>query len=246
MDGDRERIPYEADALINQLSHYCVDREYTMARRSHEYLLGNATWPTEWILQSVLIAWYDYLYTGDLRAVKTHYETLKNKTLTALSGTDGFVSLTPEKLTPELYASINLRGQTLKNIVDWPHTGILGLGKAEGGETDGFVFRDVNTVVNAYHYCALELMARMAGAAGESEDSAAYARRPAVWRTISTNNCSIKKPALTATASAPTTARCTPTCSRSASDSPTQNGRRPLRISLRRGAWPAASTARNS
>lgn len=85
---------------------------------------------------------------------------------------DGFVSLTPEKLTPELYASINLRGQTLKNIVDWPHTGILGLGKAEGGETDGFVFRDVNTVVNAYHYCALELMARMAGAAGESEDSA--------------------------------------------------------------------------
>ena len=176
VDGDRERIPYEADALINQLSHYCVDREYTMARRSHEYLLGNATWPTEWILQSVLIAWYDYLYTGDLRAVKTHYETLKNKTLTALSGTDGFVSLTPEKLTPELYASINLRGQTLKNIVDWPHTGILGLGKAEGGETDGFVFRDVNTVVNAYHYCALELMARMAGAAGESEDSAAYAR----------------------------------------------------------------------
>ena len=31
-------------------------------------------------------------------------------------------------------------------------------------------------MVNAYHYCALELMARMAEAAGESEDSAAYAR----------------------------------------------------------------------
>ena len=29
VDGDRERIPYEADALINQLSHYCVDREYS-------------------------------------------------------------------------------------------------------------------------------------------------------------------------------------------------------------------------
>ena len=105
-----------------------------MARRSHEYLLGNATWPTEWILQSVLIAWYDYLYTGDLRAVKTHYETLKNKTLTALSGTDGFVSLTPEKLTPELYASINLRGQTLKNIVDWRTRGSWDSARRKGAK----------------------------------------------------------------------------------------------------------------
>ena len=170
VDGDRERIPYEADALINQLSHYCVDREYTMARRSHEYLLGNATWPTEWILQSVLIAWYDYLYTGDLRAVKTHYETLKNKTLTALSGTDGFVSLTPEKLTPELYASINLR----ENVSSTGRTrGSWDSARRKGSEEKPTVSvsRDVNTVVNAYHYCALELMARMAGAAGESEDS---------------------------------------------------------------------------
>ncbi|PRD48856.1 family 78 glycoside hydrolase catalytic domain [Sphingobacterium haloxyli] len=28
VDGDRERIPYEADALINQLCHYCVDNEF--------------------------------------------------------------------------------------------------------------------------------------------------------------------------------------------------------------------------
>ena len=50
VDGDRERIPYEADALINQLCHYGVDREYAIARRSHEYLLQHPTWPTEWIL----------------------------------------------------------------------------------------------------------------------------------------------------------------------------------------------------
>ena len=39
VDGDRERIPYEADALINQLSHYCVAREYNIARYTHEYLI---------------------------------------------------------------------------------------------------------------------------------------------------------------------------------------------------------------
>ena len=52
VDGDRERIPYEADAYINQLCHYGVDREYTMARYTHEYLITHATWPTEWILHS--------------------------------------------------------------------------------------------------------------------------------------------------------------------------------------------------
>lgn len=177
VDGDRERIPYEADALINQLSHYCVDREYTMARRSHEYLLQNATWPTEWILQSVLIAWNDYLYTGDPRSVRKYYDLLKSKTLTALAGDDGFIRVTPDRLTPEFYESIRLRGQNLQNIVDWPHTGILGLGKNEGGEADGYVFTEVNTVVNAYYYRALRLMARMASALGEQVDAAAYGER---------------------------------------------------------------------
>jgi len=32
VDGDRERIPYEADALINQLCHYSVDREFSIAQ----------------------------------------------------------------------------------------------------------------------------------------------------------------------------------------------------------------------
>ena len=56
VDGDRERIPYEADALINQLGQYSVVREYSMARYSEEYLINHGTWPTEWILQSVLLA----------------------------------------------------------------------------------------------------------------------------------------------------------------------------------------------
>ena len=49
VDGDRERIPYEADAYLNQLAHYGVDREFALARYSHEYLLANPTWPTEWL-----------------------------------------------------------------------------------------------------------------------------------------------------------------------------------------------------
>ena len=47
VDGDRERIPYEGDAYINQLGHYCTDREYSMARRTNEYFISNPTWPSE-------------------------------------------------------------------------------------------------------------------------------------------------------------------------------------------------------
>ncbi|TYR37580.1 Bacterial alpha-L-rhamnosidase [Sphingobacterium phlebotomi] len=170
VDGDRERIPYEADALINQLCHYCVDNEFTMARASHEYLLHNATWPTEWIMQSVMMAWNDYLYTGDLRSVSAHYETLKAKTLTGLEDSNGLISTKTGKQSSDLLKSINLQRDTLRDIVDWPHSGILGLGKKEQGETDGFVFRPYNAVVNAYYYHALRLMARLAKEMERADD----------------------------------------------------------------------------
>ena len=178
VDGDRERIPYEGDVLINQLAHYCVAGEYSMARYTHEYLIHNPTWPTEWILQSVLIAWEDYMYTGNTHSLEHFYEDLKAKTLTALSDEKGLISTRTGKVTTDLLQSIHLNGQ-LRDIVDWPHTGILGLEKEEGGETDGFVFTDVNTVVNAYHYRALTLMARIAETLGKEADQQHFAKKAA-------------------------------------------------------------------
>lgn len=176
IDGDRERISYEGDAVINQLSHYSVAREYNMARYSHEYLIHYPTWPTEWILQSVLMAWEDYMYTGNRQSMEHHYADLKAKTLTTLADKNGFISTTTGKVTPEVLESIHFKGQ-LRDIVDWPHTGILGLEKEEGGETDGFVFTDVNTVVNAFHYRALTLMAQIAEALGKGNDQKFYQER---------------------------------------------------------------------
>ena len=175
VDGDRERIPYEADAYINQLCHYGVDDEYTMARRSMEYLLYNPTWPTEWILTSVLMAWKDYLYTGNTDFIQKYYDDLKNKTLIALTDENGLISTKTGKLTKEVLAGIHFNG-TIRDIVDWPHSGILGLSNDDSGETDGFVFTDYNTVVNAYHYKSLVLMSKMASAIGKTEDSKLYAK----------------------------------------------------------------------
>jgi len=173
VDGDRERIPYEADALINQLCHYGVDREYSMARHSHEYLLEKPTWPTEWILQAVLIAWYDYMYTGDDRSLRANYDVLKARSLMQLREQNGLISTTTGLQTPEFLSSIRF-GEKIRDIVDWPHTGILGLNKAEGGEADGFVFTDYNAVTNAYHYEAVKLMGKIARVLDFPDEASRY------------------------------------------------------------------------
>jgi hypothetical protein len=174
VDGDRERIPYEADAYINQLGHYGVAREYSMGRYSHEYLINRPTWPTEWILQSVLMAWNDYLYTGNKESLQHFYTDLKAKALLPLADESGLISTKTGKVTPEVLESVHFKG-TLKDIVDWPQTGILGLGKNEPGETDGFVFQNVNTVVNAYHFQAVSQLVQIAKVLSQTTDEQKFA-----------------------------------------------------------------------
>ncbi|MBP3557676.1 MAG: hypothetical protein J6K20_08250 [Thermoguttaceae bacterium] len=177
VDGDRERIPYEGDALPNQLSHYCVDREFSLARVTLEYLIFHPTWPTEWHLQIPQIAWFDYLYTGDARHIRRYYEDIKAKTLVALAEDNGLISTRKGKTTPEFFASLHFKGSSspFGDIVDWPHKGLAGNENAESGETDGFVFNDFNVVVNAYHHVALNSAKRFAEILGEEADAAFFA-----------------------------------------------------------------------
>ena len=166
VDGDRERIPYEGDAVINQLSHYATDREYTLARRTHEYLLTHATWPAEWVLQSVTMAWNDYMYTADKRSLEHFYEILKSKTLADLAGTDGLLHVSAERQTPEFIKDIHLTfGNRVESLVDWPP-----------GERDGYEMSDTCTVTNAYYYQALLLMSEIAATVGQEKDATTYGK----------------------------------------------------------------------
>lgn len=174
VDGDRERIPYEADALINQLGHYYTDREFSMARHSYEYLIYNPTWPTEWNLQTLIMAWADYMHTANPQSIAQCYDDLKAKTLLALKEINGLISSRTGKLTPEFYKSIHFKGKNFRDIVDWPQTGTVGEEKQEPGESDGYVMTTYNTVVNAYHYEALQLMSLIAGVLGNKADQKLY------------------------------------------------------------------------
>ncbi len=147
VDGDRERIPYEADAYINQLGHYAVDREFSLARYSHEYLLTQPTWPTEWKQHSVLMAWADYEATGDPRSLARCYAVLRReKIYLDRARPDGLVD-----------------SRDLRDLVDWP-----------GGERDDFDFKPVNAVVNAFHYHTLRLMRRIAAVLSRTDDAALF------------------------------------------------------------------------
>lgn len=183
VDGDRERIPYEADALINQLSHYCVDSEYAMARRSVAYLMENPTWPTEWQLEMVLTAWYDYLYTGDKALLEKYYDVIKAKTLVDLTAENGLISTETGLVTPEVKAAINYHGtDPIKDIVDWPRSGSFGIDKLEAGEADGYDMTSYNTVVNALHNGSLQYMARIAAALGNRQDEKFFLEKAATHR----------------------------------------------------------------
>ncbi len=151
VDGDRERKPYEADVLINQLSHYCVDARYDIARLTHEYLLEHPTWPTEWRLQSVILAWHDFMWSGDDGSLREHYAVLKGRAMT-------------ERRTPEgLFRGWN-KGD-ITDIVDWP-----------AGERDGYdMAPEVKTVTTAFHYRALVLLEKIATHLGKSADAAEFA-----------------------------------------------------------------------
>ena len=165
VDGDRERIPYEADAYLNQLSHYTTDREYAIGRRTIEYFMQHPTWPTEWQLHVALMFWADYMYTGNTDLIERYYDDLRWKTLVGLIGDDHLVS--SGRVTPEYMRKLGFgdRDEELRDIVDWPpaqkDTGWK-LATAEG-ERDGFVFRPNNTVINALFYRNMEIMAAFAG-----------------------------------------------------------------------------------
>lgn len=148
----RERDPYEGDALIDQASQYSVQRSYGLARYSNSYLCRRPTWPAEYHLMSVLSAWQDYLATGDSDHFATDYSYYVAKNFDADLGSDGLVHKAPGSSS-----------QYNADLVDWPVS-----------ERDGYVFTDVNTVINSFQYAAYATLAQVAGVLGNTADEAKY------------------------------------------------------------------------
>lgn len=178
VDGDRERIPYEADAYLNQLSHYTTDREFAIGRRTIEYFMEHPTWPTEWQQHVALLIYADYMYTGNTELIERYYEALKHKTLYELSNEDGLI--TSKKVTEEFMYKLGFKPgykKPLTDIVDWPSKNFAG--SKTKGERDGFVFKPYSTVINAFFYENMNIMAEFASLLGKTHDALDFEYRAA-------------------------------------------------------------------
>jgi hypothetical protein len=133
----------------------------------------------------VLMAWADYMVTGDARSLEKYYEELKKKCLLPLARQDGLISTTTGLVTEDFLEGIHYHGRHFRDIVDWPqgtpanetvHRSDKGSVRIEG-ETDRYVFSDINTVVNAFHYRNLVLMSKIAGVLDKKDDTGWFTER---------------------------------------------------------------------
>lgn len=158
IDGERERIPYEADAYINQLSHYACDLDPRVARATVAHLLAHPTWPTEWSLHMPMMAAADYMAAGDAVLGREHYDELKKKLLMDKAREDGLIKASA--------------------IVDWP-------GGERDGYNDGVVDPKkkqqvgpmINTVANAFYYHSLNQMTLLARALNKTDDACDFEQK---------------------------------------------------------------------
>ena len=153
VDGDRERLAYEADAYLAQLGYYAGDADPRIERATFDRLMKFPTWPSEWSPHMVFMAYADWMQTGDTAWLAARYEGLKTKLLDERVGPDGLVMSTPQLIKHG-------------DIVDWP-----------AHERDGYVFTGVNTVVNAFHLRALQEMGELAEALGKKQEAAKFAEQ---------------------------------------------------------------------
>jgi hypothetical protein len=163
IDGDRERLPYEADSYITQLGTYAVTSDDTLVRAMADYFATHTTWPTEWKQFFIRIIHDDWMHSGKTDLVRKHYALMKDvKAWRSKRRADGLVVTQGEKMVP------SPDGGKVRDIVDW--------GKCY---RDGFVFTEVNAVVNALHYQNLRELAAMARAIGKDNDAALFDKEAA-------------------------------------------------------------------
>lgn len=167
----RERRPYEGDLLVNGLTSFAVSSHYSLNRHTLDYLIDNPTWPEDYKLFNVEMAWQDYLYTGDESLLERRYADLKVK-LNRGVGEDSFDGASTD-FTGNLKNGHGVNNYdekvglvTNNGLVDWPIP-----------ERDGFVEGKYNTTFNAVFYNTYLIMSKIARLTGHTDDIAHFENR---------------------------------------------------------------------
>ncbi|MBE6372911.1 MAG: hypothetical protein E7055_12675 [Lentisphaerae bacterium] len=99
----RERIAYEADAMLNLHSYYVFNPDLRLVRRHLSHQLNHPTWPCEWS-QLMAMLFYDYWQeTGDTAFIAAHFDRLRDYSAYLNLIEDGLIRQFP-----------------LDMVIDWP------------------------------------------------------------------------------------------------------------------------------
>ena len=153
----RERAPYEADAWLQQRAHLAIDCSADaigLGRYSVDWLIANRTWPTEWPMYLILAVYDSWMISGDIGQVRDRYRALR----TLLP--DRYIDQASGLIIKDPGESSTMDG----DLVDWPPS-----------ERDGYLFGQVNTVVNALACRAYRIMSVFAERLDEHSDHSRYA-----------------------------------------------------------------------
>ncbi len=113
LDGNRERLPYEADAHINLLAQFAVVPDPRLARATILHLAENPTWPIEWAFEFISLVRAYWQYTGDADLLLEVYPHLLPRVFPERWGAGSLlVEVNGEGL--------RLGATDLKPIIDWP------------------------------------------------------------------------------------------------------------------------------
>ena len=143
IDGERERQPYEGDALSNLLGDLCCGGSAITAKRTIDWLLKTPTWFTEWQLITPFLVYYYWLYTGDQTSVNGWMAELEKLVATFEMQSNNLLrDATKEELV----------NRVRRDLIDWPY-----------GERDGYELGKYNLTPNCYYAETLRVMAELTG-----------------------------------------------------------------------------------
>lgn len=155
----RERLAYEADAFVTQLTAFTTEGSAHTARRTLAYLVGHPTFPCEW-WQTMVPLFYEYLlHTADFDFVAHHYPYLRDQT--------SFHHLIQEGCTRQGL----IRDFPRETIIDWP-----------ASCRDDYDFGPANAVPNAFAYWDLQQLEPLARWLGHESDVTRFATLAAQLR----------------------------------------------------------------
>lgn len=116
VDGYRELRPYEADAYVNTLSWYSVSTDSQIVRNTLDTLLENHTWPSEWIYQTIFLAYEYYMQTGDTLYIQSIYPKLQDCLMEEQLNENGLIDINSNQES----TLKNLGISQIRDIIDWP------------------------------------------------------------------------------------------------------------------------------